>query len=299
MAQRKSNLTPGIAFVTGGARGLGNAIAVSFASDGARGVVLVDIHAEDSDVVNAGKAAVARANKDTKCIYIRADVTKEDQVESAVQQCVKEFGRLDYAANFAGVLGPLAPSWETNADDWRRVLEVNTVGVWLCVKHEMAQMLKQDFIVAEDGLDEARQRQRGSIVNAASVNSQVRYPPPFPHSIHPALTNSLLLTRLQQAGPGVTGYTASKHAVVGITKSAALEGRSQGIRVNAVSPGFLRTALLEEPLEAQQGFAGEFWLSFEARQGRKATFDEVGDAVVMLSNPRMSLVVGVNLPIDG
>ena len=66
-----------------------------------------------------------------------------------------------------------------------------------------------------------------------------------------------------------------------------------------MSPGFLRTKLLEEPLEAQGSFTGEFWLSFEARQGRKATFDEVGDAVVMLSSPRMSLVVGVNLPIDG
>ena len=87
--------------------------------------------------------------------------------------------------------------------------------------------------------------------------------------------------------------------VSGMTRSAALEARSQGVRVNCVSPGFLRTKLLEEPLEAQGAFSGQFWQGFEARQGRAATFDEVGDVVVMLSSPRMSLVIGVNLPIDG
>ena len=153
-------------------------------------MVLVDIHAADSSVVQEAKEAVKKANNNTNCIYIRTDVTKEEQVEQAVQQCVQEFGRLDYAANFAGILGPLAPSWETKTEEWRQVLEVNAFGVWLCMKHELAQMIKQEPIVAEAGLDPARQQQRGSIVNAASVNSI-------------------------QAGPGVTGYTAAKHAVLG------------------------------------------------------------------------------------
>lgn len=86
-------------------------IAVSFASDGASGVALVDISAEDSEAAQAGKRAVEKANPKTKCIYIRTDVTKEEEIERAVQRCVEELGRLDYAANFAGILGPLGTTW--------------------------------------------------------------------------------------------------------------------------------------------------------------------------------------------
>ena len=234
---------------------------------------MVDIHAEDGDLVKEARSAIQKANSSSKVIYIRTDVTKEDQVKAAVEQTVKEFSRIDYAANFAGILGPLGATWETDTDEWKKVIDVNMIGVWLCMKHELAQMVKQDPIVAEHGQDPERQQQRGSIINAASVNSQI-------------------------AGAGTTGYTGAKHAVLGMTRSAALEGRAMNVRVNCVSPGFLRTKLLEEPLAAQGSFGGEFWQSFETRQGRKATFDEVGDAVVMLSSPRMSLVVGVNLPID-
>jgi NAD(P)-dependent dehydrogenase (short-subunit alcohol dehydrogenase family) len=92
-------------------------------------------------------------------------------------------------------------------------------------------------------------------------------------------------------------YIAAKHAVPGITKAAALEARSHGIRVNAVSPGFLLTKLVETAVNDHVG--GEMWNKFVARQGRMATFEEVGDVVVLLSSPRMSLVTGQNLFIDG
>lgn len=265
---RSTNLTPGVAFITGGGRGLGNAIAVSFAKDGAKGVALVDI--SDEKTFAEGKAAVEKANPDCKCITVHCDVSHEAGVERAVAETVKEFGRIDYAANFAGIVGPLAATWETDFEAWRKVLEVNTFGVWLCMKHEMKQMLSQTTI----GIEQGRQEQKGSIVNAASVNSI-------------------------QAGAGTTGYSGSKHAVLGMTKAAALEGRAAGIRVNCVSPGFLRTKLLEVPINAMGGWEGERWGQFEARQGRLATFDEIGDVVVLLSNPRMSLVVGHNLVIDG
>lgn len=131
--------------------------------------------------------------------------------------------------------------------------------------------LSRDILHSEEG----RPRQRGSIVNCASVNSI-------------------------QAGAGTTGYSASKHAVIGLTKAAALEARRHDIRINAVSPGFLLTKLLDPFMKQGDGvLAGKAWEEYEGRQGRKATFDEVGDVVVLLSTPRMSLVVGHNLVIDG
>ncbi|KIW81722.1 hypothetical protein Z517_04748 [Fonsecaea pedrosoi CBS 271.37] len=259
MASRSGPIAPGIAFVTGGARGLGNAIGVSFAKEGAKGVCLVDI--QDEATFEEGKKAVEKYG--AKVLCIRADVTKEEDVERAVSEAVKEFGRIDYAANFAGIVGPLAETWDIDTEQWKRVIEVNTVGVFLCNKHELRQMMKQESI------------ERGSIVNCASVNSI-------------------------QAGAGTTGYSASKHAVMGITKAAALEARKHDIRVNAVSPGFLLTKLLDPFMAQGNGqLAGKAWEEYEARQGRKATFDEIGDVVVLLSLPRMSLVVGHNLVIDG
>ncbi|KAH0847214.1 hypothetical protein AYO21_02603 [Fonsecaea monophora] len=285
MAFRSGPIAPGIAFVTGGARGLGNAIGVSFAKEGAKGVCLVDI--QDEATFEEGKKAVEKYG--AKVLCIRADVTKEEDVERAVSEAVKEFGRIDYAApkldknifqfltergphrNFAGIVGPLAETWDIDTEQWKRVIEVNTVGVFLCNKHELRQMMKQESIEVEQG----RPRQRGSIVNCASVNSI-------------------------QAGAGTTGYSASKHAVMGITKAAALEARKHDIRINAVSPGFLLTKLLDPFMAQGNGqLAGKAWEEYEARQGRKATFDEIGDVVVLLSLPRMSLVVGHNLVIDG
>ncbi|GIZ42292.1 hypothetical protein CKM354_000556700 [Cercospora kikuchii] len=261
---RGGSVAPGIAFVTGGARGLGNAIAVSFAKEGSKGIALVDI--QDEKTFNEGKAAVEQYG--TKCITIHADVTQEDQVERAIAETVKEFGRIDYAANFAGIIGPLALTVDTPLEAWRKVIDVNLVGVWLCTKYELKQMLKQESVEVESG----RVPQRGSIVNAASVNSI-------------------------QSGAGTSGYTAAKHGVMGITKAACLEARGSDIRVNAVSPGFLLTDLLK-PSMASGELAAESWPTYEARQGRKATFDEVGDVVVLLSTPRMSLVNGHNLVID-
>lgn len=272
---RSAPVCPGVAFITGGGRGLGLAIAQSFAKEGARGVVMFDI--QPDDVMVAAKASVEQfLIKDGKCLTLRGDVTKEADLEAAIEKVVKEFGRLDYCANFAGIAGPLTVTWDTSTDEWKRVIEVNTVGVWLSMKVELKQMLKQDTI---EGIEKGRVEQKGAIVNCASVNSI-------------------------QAGAGTTGYSASKHAVLGLTKAAALEARGQGIRVNCVSPGFLLTKLLEPAMTVAEGqtsalITGDAWATYEKRQGRKANFEEVGDVVALLCSPRMSLVVGHNLVIDG
>lgn len=103
-----------------------------------------------------------------------------------------------------------------------------------------------------------------------------------------------------QAGPGTTGYTAAKHSVVGITKAAALEARSHNIRVNAVSPGFLMTKLFETATSTDMTdiVGSDAWTEYEKRQGRTAHPNEIGDVVVLLSTPRMSLVNGHNLVIE-
>ena len=213
----------------------------------------------------------AQYTDSTQCLTINANVTNEEDIERAVQEAVAKFGRIDYAANFAGVMGPTDPISELKLSDWQKTQDVNSTGVFLATKHEMRQMIKQDSI---DGIEEGRVEQKGSIVNCASVNS----------------TMSIA---------GTSAYTASKHAVMGITKAAALEGRAHNIRVNAVSPGFLLTKLLDHIVQDTSGTGAKLWEIFEKRQGRKAQFEEVGDVVVLMSLPRMSLVNGANLFIDG
>jgi NAD(P)-dependent dehydrogenase (short-subunit alcohol dehydrogenase family) len=189
-------------------------------------------------------------------------------------------------SNFAGIVGKLGAISDTKLDDWKKVIDVNLTGVWLSTKHELRQMLKQDSVIVylfaldptfqcmltKETSEEGRIPQKGSIVNCASVNSI-------------------------QAGAGTSGYSAAKHGVMGITKTAALEARGSHIRVNAVSPGFLLTRLLQEPMD-NGALTDDSWKVYEDRQGRKATFDEIGDVVVLLSTPRMSLVNGHNLVID-
>ncbi|KAF2494615.1 NAD(P)-binding protein [Lophium mytilinum] len=266
MSRRSGPLAPGIAFITGGARGLGNAIAVSFAKEGSGGVAIVDI--QDEETMNAGKRKVEAYG--TKCLAIRADVTKEAEVERAVAEAVAEFGRIDYAANFAGITGGAASVIDGSIEHFQKVQDVNSTGVFLCTKHELRQMIKQSSIEVESG----RVPQVGSVVNCASVNSI-------------------------QTMAGSTAYTASKHAVVGITKTAAIEARGHNIRVNAVSPGFLPTAIVAGLADATSGPGKDMWDAFNARQGRPGQVEEIGDAVVLLSTPRMSLVNGHNLVVDG
>lgn len=278
MSKRSGPLAPGVAFITGGARGLGNAVAVSFAKEGARGVVLVDI--QDDETFAQGKKSVEAYGTEVlplppshpnptpnphKCLTIHADVTKEEDVERAVKVAVQHFTRIDYGANFAGISGPLEPISDMSLSDWQKTQAVNSTGIFLATKHLLRQMLTQSPI---EGTEKGRQPQRGAIVNCASVNSL-------------------------QTMPTTAAYTASKHACAGLTKTAALEGRAHGVRVNSVSPGFLNTGLVAPIADS------EVWRACERRQGRRAELEEVGDAVVVLCSTRMSLVNGVNLFADG
>jgi NAD(P)-dependent dehydrogenase (short-subunit alcohol dehydrogenase family) len=193
-----------------------------------------------------------------EALFVRVDVTHADEVAALIARTVATYGRLDYAHNNAGIVGDWGTALhEYPLDFWERVFAINVTGVWLCMKAEIPQMLAQGH---------------GVIVNTAALASLVGV-------------------------PGDCAYGASKHAVLGLTKGAALEYAQQGIRVNAIGPTFTRTPMVERVLAAGTGTA----MQFAANQpmGRMATVEEVVTAVVWLFSDAASFVTGHALRIDG
>ncbi|MBN2105147.1 SDR family oxidoreductase [bacterium] len=192
-----------------------------------------------------------------EAIFIKMDVSNPEAVESMVQKTVDTFGRLDCAFNNAGIEGKQAPTADCTLENWDRVIGINLTGVWLCMKYEISEMLKHGG---------------GSIVNMASVAGRVGF------------TN-------------ICAYTASKHGVNGLTKTAALEYATQGIRVNAVCPGVIHTEMIDR-------FTGGDKKAIEQMTamepvGRMGKPQEVADAVIWLCSDQASFVTGHPLVVDG
>ena len=206
-----------------------------------------------SDVATEGGEETVRLieGKGGEARFVRADVAREADVEALVAETVRRFGRLDCAFNNAGVPGEQARTADYSADIWAQVLAVNLTGVWLCMKHEIPRMLAQGG---------------GSIVNTASVAGL-------------------------QGFPRHAAYTVSKHGVVGLTKTAAIEYSQQGVRVNAVGPGFIDTPLLTE--EIVQAVTPLHPI------GRIGTPEEVAAVVAFLASDEASFVSGSYYTVDG
>ena len=192
-----------------------------------------------------------------EALFVEADVSKAEDVQALVDRTVQTFGRLDWAFNNAGIDNPHAPIGEYDVEVWDRVLKVNLKGVMLCVRYEIPALL------ASGG---------GSIVNMASVAGLIGTP------ISPA-------------------YTTSKHGIVGLTRSAALDYAKSGVRVNAVCPGVTRTGLTEAFIREMPD--GEAQLNAEAPIGRMAEPEEIAAVVLFLCSDAASYVTGVSLPVDG
>jgi NAD(P)-dependent dehydrogenase (short-subunit alcohol dehydrogenase family) len=186
---------------------------------------------------------------------ITVDVTQNDQVAAMVERVLQQWGRLDIAHNNAGIGSGQATVGDVDEAVFDRVIAVNLKGVWLCMKHALQPMLKQGS---------------GVIINTASA---------------------LALTAM----PNLSPYVASKHAVVGLTKTAALEYAKSGIRINAVCPGFIATPLVPAALSARA--STDTGAAFA--MGRLGTVEEVASAVLWLASDSASFVTGTLLTVDG
>jgi NAD(P)-dependent dehydrogenase (short-subunit alcohol dehydrogenase family) len=209
--------------------------------------------------VEAGEGAAAEINKETgvPTSFVNCDVSKSADVERMVRHAVERFGRLDYAFNNAGTEGVQAPTAECSEENWDRTVAIDLKGTWLCMKYEIPQMLKQGG---------------GAIVNCSSIAGLVGF-------------------------PNLSAYVASKHGVIGLTKTAALEYAKENIRVNAVCPGVIHTPMVDRfvggNMEAMQALiAGE-------PIGRIGEPSEIADAVVYLCSSRASFVTGLAMQVDG
>lgn len=192
-----------------------------------------------------------------KALAVRCDVSNDGEVAAMIEHTVAEFGRLDAAFNNAGVMARIVPVADSSRDEWDRVIGINLRGVWSCMKYELQQMQRQGS---------------GAIVNNASVGS---------------LTGN----------PGIAPYIASKHGVIGLTRTAALEYVKQGIRVNAVNPGLIDTQIARDVVSGdEQAYAN---LAAHVPIGRAGRPEEIAAAVLWLCSPGSSYVIGQGLTVDG
>ncbi|MDE0941142.1 MAG: SDR family oxidoreductase [Alphaproteobacteria bacterium] len=247
--------------VTGGGSGIGRAAAIRFAEAGAK-VVIVDV---DEDGSNATKAMIDQLGGEATCVL--ADVSQEAAVENMVAQTIATYGKLDFAFNNAGIAGDIVPLIDYTEDLWDRVIGINLKGVWLCMKHQIRQMLDQGENGAKDG------NGGGAIVNTASIMGLVS-----------SATNPV-------------AYTAAKHGVVGITKSAALGYAEAGIRVNAVCPGYIMTPLVADIFERHPERKAAIVADHPI--GRLGTPEEIAAAAVWLCSDAASFVNGTAMTVDG
>jgi len=192
-----------------------------------------------------------------KALAIRCDVINDAEVAAMIEQTVATFGRLDAAFNNAGIMIPAVDTADAKDEDFERVIAVNLRGVWNCMKHELRQM---------------REQGSGAIVNNSSIAGL-------------------------SASPRRASYGATKHGVLGLTKSAAVEYAAQGIRINAVCPGSIQTPMVTDMIE-------KGWITMDDMIGtlpiqRIGQPEEVASAVLWLCSPGASFVIGHALVVDG
>ena len=238
-----------VAVVSGAGSGIGRAIAISYAKEGAK-VAVADINEE-----HALETVKLIEEDGGQAFAVKADSSKADENKTLVEKIVAKYGRLDIACNNAGMGGPAKPTGAYEPEEWDRVIALNLNGVFYACKYEIEQMEKNGG---------------GSIINIASIHGQV-------------------------AAPNSPAYTASKHAVVGLTKNIAAEYATKGIRCNAVGPGYIETPLLSANMDQEALKA----IAAKSPINRLGTAQEVAELVVFLSSDKSSFTTGSYIISDG
>lgn len=239
-----------VALVTGAGSGIGRSCALALAREGAR-VVVSDVATEGG---NETVSLIQRVQGEA--IFVQCDVSKPQEIEALITGVGEKYGQLDCAVNNAGIGGVQQPTVDYPLENWQKVLDINLTAPWLCMKYEIAQMLKHG---------------RGSIVNMASI--------------------------LGVTGTAYSGaYVAAKHGLVGATQTAALEYSSQGIRVNAVCPGYIETPLLTNANLSSQVMKSLVTMHPIGRLGKP---EEIAELVLWLCSDAASFVTGAAMLIDG
>ncbi|CAK9784066.1 short chain dehydrogenase [Cutaneotrichosporon oleaginosum] len=247
----------GVAFVTGAASGIGQATAQSFARKGVKRIVLVDL---------GDLSTTIALLQNVETLPIKADVSDEAQVKSAVQGAVDKWGRIDYAANCAGIGCPRAKFADTTTADFEKTMGVNARGCFICSREQIRQMLSQEPLETELG---PRRAQRGAIVNVASIlGLHVRW--------------------------NIAPYTASKHAVVSLARQACLDHGADGVRINTVAPG-----LVETPMTAGREVLTEDSAPEVVPMARPGLPEELADVITFMCSEEASYVNGATWCVDG
>jgi NAD(P)-dependent dehydrogenase (short-subunit alcohol dehydrogenase family) len=245
-----ASLTGKVAIVTGGSSGIGRATAIAFAREGAKVAIASRREEEGEETVRLVKEAGSDG------FFVKTDVAKAADVSAMVEKTVQQYGSLDYAFNNAGIEEAPTSLVEQTEETFDRIVNINIKGVWLSMKYQIPQMLKNGG---------------GVIVNTSSVGGLIGV-------------------------PGVPIYVASKHAVLGLTKSAALEYAKQGIRINAVSPGAIETEMFDRFADDPQ-MRGQMAAAHPV--GRVGKAEEIASAVLWLCSDGASFVTGQTLTVDG
>ena len=190
-------------------------------------------------------------------VFIPCDVSQPTQVQSLFERAIQKFGRIDHAFNNAGTEGKTAPLHESTTENWNQTLGINLSGVYWCMREEIPVMLRQGG---------------GTIINCASIAGVRGF-------------------------AGMAAYTASKHGVIGLTRSAALDYAHQNIRINALCPGVIHTPMIDRFTQGDAAAAQQ--LASGAPIGRMGKPEEIADAVLWLCNPNAAFVIGTEIIVDG